>query len=342
MQDTKSIAQAVPENDHHREAMLRLIESGEAIAFVGAGLSRPLYPAWLGFLKKLAEEASSMTGVVFKPPPGVTEMDLLGYAEAIQQHCRNHDPSLIGYYAIIGRSFGGVPERCTDKQRRLVRLPFRGFVTTNYDEGLEEALLDAGSKHANCRVVIKREDDHHTVSDFLLSLNDGSKHLRVAHLHGIHDQTRHIILTRSDYAKAYLTPLTERDPRRLDDWPLHRKLVWALLATRRLVFFGTSLDDPVLKGVMEAVARDLWTGGQAIHYAVLSLDTDSLNRLQSEQAELRRYGVQAVYYENLDGTYAALDQLIGEALERCGKQDPMQWLEDVNQETENSLKPRED
>jgi hypothetical protein len=215
-------------------------------------------------------------------------------------------------------------------------------VTTNYDEGLEEALLEAGVKCANCRVVIKREDDHHTVSEFLLSLNGGSRHLRIAHLHGIHDQTRHIILTRSDYAKAYCTPLSEHDPHRLDDWPLHRKLVWALLATRRLVFFGTSLDDPVLKGVMEGVARDLWTGGQAIHYAVLPLNMDSMNRLQNEQAELSRYGVQAVYYDNLDGTYTALDRLLGEALARCGKQDPLQWLEDVNRDTEKSLKPRED
>jgi hypothetical protein len=342
MQDPESIDQLVPDNSRHREAMLQLIASGEAIAFVGAGLSRPLYPTWAGFLNKLAAEASSMTRKVFTAPPGVTEADLLGYADAIQQHCRNHDSTLNSYYGLIGRSFGGVPERCTDTQRRLVRLPFRGFVTTNYDEGLEEALLDAGSKHANCGVVIKREEDHHTVSDFLLSLNGGIQHVRVAHLHGIHDQTRHIILTRSDYDKAYLTPLTERHPRRLDDWPVHRKVVWALLATRRLVFFGTSLDDPVLKGVMETVARDLWTEGQAIHYAVLPLETDSLNRLQSQQAELGHFGVQAVYYENRDGTYAGLDQLIGEALERSGRQDPLRWLEDVNQETELSLKPRED
>lgn len=160
MQDPESIEQAIPHNGRHRDAMLHLIKSGEAIAFVGAGLSQPLYPAWSGFLRQLAEEAGKTTGKEFVCPSDVRADDLLKYAEAVKEHCRIHDPSLNNYYQIIGRAFQGAPTRCTDKQKKLVRLPFRGFVTTNYDDALEEALLLAGIKSADCGVVIKRDEDH--------------------------------------------------------------------------------------------------------------------------------------------------------------------------------------
>ena len=325
--------------------MLELIESREAIAFVGTGLSSPLYPTWLTLLRKLAEKAETVTGAPFHAPTGISEMDALDYAEALQEHFRKHDASLNQYYSIIGREFSGIAERCTDRQRNLVRLPFKGFVTTNYDEALEEAMLDCGVKRANCGIVIKRDEDHHTISEFLLSLDDSRQIKRVAHLHGSWDETKHMILSRSDYDRAYGSAHSAADSgsvTRPDQWPLHRRLVWALLATRRMVFLGTSLDDPYLKALLRAVATDLWNWDQSIHYAVLPLDNESVRRQQNDEAEFIRHGVRIVYFDNLDGTYRSLDQLINEALARCGKQNVSAWLESVNAETERTLRPHED
>jgi hypothetical protein len=344
-EDDKAIAASIlDKNKTHRDEMLRLVESREAIAFVGSGLSSPLYPTWLVLLRKLAEKAEGATGAAFRAPPDVSETDALDYAEALQAHFREKDPSLSQYYAIIGREFSGIAERCNDRQRSLVRLPFKGFVTTNYDEALEEAMLDCGVKRANCGIVIKRDEDHHTLSEFLLSLDDTRMGKRVAHLHGVWKETKHMILSRSDYERAYgaarnIAEASNGD--RIEQWPIHRRLVWALLATRRMIFFGTSLDDPYLKALLRVVAGDLWNWDQSIHYAVLPLDNKSARRQQNDQADFIHHGVRIVYFDNQDGTYSALDQLINEALIRCGKQNASDWLESVNAETDRTLRPHE-
>src|SRR5439155_2940776 len=175
----------------------------------------------------------------------------------------------------------------------------------------------------------------------LLSLDNSMRPKRIAHLHGSWRETRHMILSRSDYERAYggvrrtdAATVTARP----DEWPLHRRLVWALLATRRLVFVGTSLEDPYLKALLRAVAEDLWNWGQSIHYAIVPLDERSIRRHENDEAEFLRHGVRSVYYDNLNGTYQALDQLINEALERCGMQNITGWLEDVNTEAERTLR----
>ena|SRR6266516_417477 len=69
-----------------REAMFQLIESGEAIAFLGAGLSKPLYPTWPEFLQKLAQKAVELTRKPISLGSGLSESDVLDYAEAIKAH----------------------------------------------------------------------------------------------------------------------------------------------------------------------------------------------------------------------------------------------------------------
>ena len=37
-------------------------------------------------------------------------------------------------------------------------------------------------------------------------------------------------------------------------WTLHRKLLWAVLATRRVVFIGFSMEDPYFDNMLETVS----------------------------------------------------------------------------------------
>jgi hypothetical protein len=136
----------------HREEMFRVIQSGEAIAFVGAGLSHPLYPTWSQFLEKLASKATEVTGKSVAPSNQTPEPDILEYAQALQTIFRDNS-SIDQYFSIFGSEFGPKDGRCTDQQRKLIRLPFKGFVTTNYDEDLEQAALDCGERRRDCGVV---------------------------------------------------------------------------------------------------------------------------------------------------------------------------------------------
>jgi hypothetical protein len=318
-------------NQKHRQAMFHLIESGEAIGFVGAGLSHPLYPTWQEFLETLENKAVELTHMPISLGKGLSKGNVLDYAEAIKRHFSDH-ASIEQYFAIFGTEFAPKHGRCTEQQKKLLRLPFKGFVTTNYEESLEQAAHDCGETRRDCSVVIKPDDDHHLVTRFLLGLDDKIQPRRIAHLHGIHSETRQIIFTRSEYEHAYGVGDG-------GSWQLHRKLIWALLATRRLVFVGTSLDDPYLNQLLEMVADDLWKWGQPIHYLVSPLDAQSIARQQSDQARFNNYGICVVYFDNFDGTYRGLDQLINEAVARCGKSDAAQWLESVNADVEKTLRP---
>lgn len=268
MDDIRETAnEKLRQNSARREAVLSLISSGEAIAFVGAGLSSPLgYPSWSALLGKLHAQAQQIA--TFDPPEHIKQ-HVLQYAEVIKEHFKKSEGGIDQYRSILGREFGPRQdgENCTCTHRLLVRLPFRGFVTTNYDECIEDALRGyavdmLGRSRPDPGVIIKaNKADSHRVSLFLRSISDkaGKNQSYVAHLHGRHDDTQNVILTANDYLQAY-DRAAQSDKGPLDNRfvPLHRQLAWSLFATRRMVFVGCSMDDPYIKALLDTVAYDLW------------------------------------------------------------------------------------
>ena len=313
------------ENRVHREAVLSLISSGEAIAFVGAGLSLPLkYPSWDALLATLQAQAHQIA--TFNPPDHI-QHDFLQYAEAIKDHFKKTDGGIDQYRNLIGREFSprDSGENCTRTHQCLVKLPFRAFITTNYDVCIELALQDfsmaeMGRARTDPGVIIKaNKADRHLISLFLRSISKKSERhcCFVAHLHGRWDDTQNIILTTTDYADAYGdAPVHSSNHLGSQSITLHRQLIWSLFATRRMVFVGCSMDDPYIKRLLDTVARDLWEFDQPIHYAILPLDKKILASPENQEAAFWRYGLQVVYFDNLTGNFTDLDHFFEEALER--------------------------
>src|ERR1700722_9617342 len=107
MQNLREIAnEKLRNNLDLRKAMLSLIADGEAIAFVGAGLSAPLkYPTWPKLLELLSAEAKKIGSFdLSKAASG----DALLCAEEIQQHFANHSASS-QFKNILGREYGPRP-----------------------------------------------------------------------------------------------------------------------------------------------------------------------------------------------------------------------------------------
>ena len=324
MQDLRAIVdEKLANNRVHREAMFVTIASGEAIAFIGAGLSAPLkYPPWPNLLATLENRANQLAAF---SASAAAKLDVLQHAEEISNHFKTHgNPH--EFNSIIGREFaprtGG--SNCTATHRRLAKLPFRAFPTTNYDVCQEQALTDHAVETFSrpCPdpgVIIKANGaDRHRVSLFLRSITEKLDQQRfVAHLHGRHDDTDNIILTASAYVNAYGFTLNGILPDRNRPVTLHRQLAWSLFATRRMVFFGCSMDDPYIKALLDTVASDLWEWGVTTHYVVLPLDEQSAKSIDAVCAQFLRFGLQPVLYDNLGGDFSLLDQLLDEAIERC-------------------------
>ena len=202
MQDPRDITKGILEKNRVRlNAMVDLIGRKETIAFVGAGLSQPLgFPVWNKLLKELRNEARTIDkNNEFRPTVRLTNKTALKYADELQSFFRAHDQKLTLYREFLGNTFKrpATGEAFTDVQRTVVSLPFKTWVTTNFDVCLE----DAFGCSADTVVVQQDGGNAHTVSDCLLSLHE-SKRPSVIHIHGVHSQTEQIILSATDYAKA--------------------------------------------------------------------------------------------------------------------------------------------
>jgi NAD-dependent SIR2 family protein deacetylase len=326
MQDLRAlIDEKLANNRSHREAMFAAIASGEVIAFVGAGLSAPLgFPSWPALLTKLHDRATQLPQSQFNPPESI-KADALQYAEEICNHFVAHS-ALSEFKSILGREYAprATGANFSLTHNRLVKLPFRTFVTTNYDSCLELALTDNEIKQGKSpcpdpSVIIKKNgQDRHRVSLFLRSIveNTGNHDRHIAHLHGRHDDTENIILTTSDYVESYGVILNGKQPQ---NYPvtLHRLLVWSLLATRKMVFFGCSMDDPYITVLLNMVARDLWEQGQMSHFVVLPIDEQSVLSVDGLSQQFLRFGLQPVLFDNWSGDFSKLNQLLDEAIEHC-------------------------
>ena len=206
-----------------RTDLIELINSGEAWAFVGSGASADGgLPDWGALVVEIvgrlpADRQSEITGSQ-KWAAASKRSDYPGQFDAIER--------------VVGREEleGHVRETITAGRGRPGRVlnaitdwPFAGYVTTNYDGLLEDALrprITGWPRIGNSDGEIRK-------------VSGGAKDL-VWHIHGSLDlppEMSKLILTDADYDRLYL-----------DDSPLKTQLR-GFLTNHRVVFFGFSFRD---------------------------------------------------------------------------------------------------
>jgi hypothetical protein len=162
----------------------------------------------------------------------------------------------------------------------MARLPFTHFITTNYDDLIEDACnrlfeITNGRKPVDGEKCLSRDGRiSDSFSDFLGSFSQESQR-SVLHLHGTLDGER-LTLSLGDYDVQYL----------------HEAMLlrmFSIFATSTVVFIGASLRDADL---MELVRRSTFhTGGRQRHYAFLPDDR------RAETGMLRHsYGIEPIFY----------------------------------------------
>jgi hypothetical protein len=129
-------------NEPGLTALREYLATGRAVAFLGAGVSAPLYPLWTGLIGELVDaaaarledrQAESLRALASQSPEEVVEIvrTALGagpYREALRRVLRvRTDPE-------SGRSW-------TPVQELVCRCAFQAVVTTNYDPGIVNARM---------------------------------------------------------------------------------------------------------------------------------------------------------------------------------------------------------
>lgn len=315
------------DNDDARHQLVETLrEPRQALLLVGSGSSRIVgYPSWSELLDQLR------TAVV-PEEPFPAGLSLLGKASFIRRSLDSYDDRENRERQFLRHlEFTFRPSRSTSYANfhtTLVRLPFCGVATTNYDQVLEIAIAAVRSEAGldpNCRTIDLCINQQHRVFEFLRGLSSRNAYPAVLHIHGYWEDPEHILLTSEDYENRYgvpvplastTSPAISPPDRHLDS--LHRKVVWSLLTMRPVVFVGFSLEDPGFDLMLQFVMKDFNLPHRpSPHFALLpSQDEDSQAEQQERDAErLSRFGVLPIFYSVTTETngsvqYDALPRLV--------------------------------
>jgi tetratricopeptide (TPR) repeat protein len=276
------------------------LASGEAIAFLGAGVSAPLYPMWDGLIQKLLdatterlsqEEAATCRVLARQSPEEVVEIvrQSLGagaYREVLREVLHPQvDPE-------SGRSW-------TPVQELVCRCAFKAVVTTNYDPGIVDARIRV--RPGALATGFTTWEDELGLDRWRTGDVFGEDELPVLFAHGQHNRPDSVVLATTEYRRAYAGKLPQ---------------VLARLLDRHLAWIGFSFADQRIAAILREIGDRTGTriepGAAPRHVAVLAWDPDAEGNdpgVLARRAEIA-YGAQVVLYPAPGGDHSALSLLL--------------------------------
>jgi tetratricopeptide (TPR) repeat protein len=283
-------------------ALREYLASGEAVAFLGAGASAPLYPLWHELIRELLDAAADHLShdqlntcrrLVAESPEAVVEIvrrDLgeADYRGVLRQVLRGRtDPD-------SGRSW-------TPVQELVCRCAFKGVVTTNYDSGIVDARMRV---RVSAGTGFTTWDDESGMDRWRQGDVFGDVELPVLYAHGLYSKPDTVVLAASDYGRAYSGKLPE--------------VLGRLMDASHLVWLGFSFADQRISAIRREIdlhsgPRDQ-PGGQSRHVALMSWDpaaADNDPGTLARRAEIE-YGARLILYPAPDGDHSALAMLLAE------------------------------
>jgi tetratricopeptide (TPR) repeat protein len=257
------------------------VKGGEAIAFVGAGASAGLYPLWGELIEQLANQAVLRGALdadrnfwisnAYRFPDDVVDgikgaLDPGTFAELLRD---------------IFRTKAGADGNCfTQVHGALALLPFKGYITTNFDPGLLEARLRLRPDSRATGFGTWRDPD--VVDRWRNGSIFREQPCPLLFAHGIYERSDTIVLGAAEYREAY-----RAGP--------FRRLFEAIWKQRRLVFVGFSFSDPWIRTVAnEGLLSDVPAAPQ--HLALIGLRHQDAYTPEMRRSVRNQYGAEALFY----------------------------------------------
>lgn len=287
------------ENSQLLSQLKKLILSGKCVAHIGSGLSASIYPTWKSLIEGLCEycEVPSRIG------DGSKSQDFLDAAEESLK--ANPDK----YYEYLGMTFGRNHNATNPLYRVLLQIPFKSYVTVNFDPLLAN---EARYPEINCNVERYPDLDRENI-----------KQKTIYYIHGLIKRGEiptpgSIVLSSSEFGSAYadssplmdfLRPTFKRDP---------------------ICFMGCSLREPYLKRVFDICKKQQLEisnlgGGQPPPRFILlpnesskpttkrpdqTQNQEAINRKKTENDHYEGFDIRVVRYENSNDHHEGLQNLL--------------------------------
>lgn len=292
--------------------LLKAINEGRCVAFVGAGFSAAAgLPQWKDLLTQIAKnvplEHRHLVERITKP--GASAHDFDRAAQMLSDHLR--PPQFIAQLKQRLVPSTPLPERMMQRLRWLRGIPFRAILTVNFDGVLKGSLPEPNTY----REILRRERSHWWGEEFLSEDPPGPP---VVKLHGDllapKKGAEQIVLTREDYR------------RRLYHDPAYMSFLRAVLSTSTVLYLGFSFEDAYLNELRSEALSMLGYKGQ--HKTQESVAYALMNDVDPAVAQhfKRHEGIEIISYNskrpsNFKGFDDWLGRLYKEAspLARLGK-----------------------
>jgi tetratricopeptide (TPR) repeat protein len=281
-------------------ALREYLASDEAVAFLGAGASAPLYPLWGALISELVgaakdrlspAEVSTCEALAASSPDAVVEIvrRSLGtgvFREVLRQVLRaRSDP-------VTGRSW-------TDVQELVCRCTFKAVVTTNYDPGIVNARMRVRPGASGTGFATWEDElalDRWRTRDVF-----GEDELPVLFAHGQQNRPDTVVLATTEYRRAYAGKLPH---------------VLARLLDGHVCWIGFSFADQRITAILREIGERTGTradpGAAPRHVAVMPWNpagTGNDPQILAQRAEIE-YGAQVILYPAPDGDHSALAGLL--------------------------------
>lgn len=225
------------------ERLLQAHEDGRVVFFCGAGISYPArLPSFAGLVEKLymalaptpnAVQQAAIKSGQFDTAVGLLEADIVGGRETVRRALAGIlKPDLSAPYATITHEALLMLGKCREGRTRLI--------TTNFDRLFEETIVAKS----------------HSIERFQAPLLPVPKNRwdGLVYLHGLLSATPtpseldRLVVSSGDFGLAYLT----------ERWAA--RFVSELFRNYTVCFVGYSINDPVLRYMMDALAADRLLG----------------------------------------------------------------------------------
>jgi len=194
----------------------------------------------------------------------------------------------------------------TTPLRTLASLKFRHYLTTNYDDLIEQALR--ASRQPFDTLVWGTEQSTGKAAQFVRDIGNRQARRQVVYLHGRYDAPQTCVIADADYYKRYVA--TDETQKRL----------FAVFLTHSILFVGFSMNDPELTALLRIV-RGLFREVTPWHYAIMPLPANERVEVATAYYQYR-FGVTPIFYEATprhEGLTDVLEMLRRDA-RRGGKQ----------------------
>ena len=233
------------------QELIDSFNKGRCAIFIGAGLSIAAgLPSWRSLIEELITLAKEKANLSSKRINNLRsllskESKFLLLAEELREVL----PNEINKYII--ERFEDSNIKPTNTHLKLMRLPYRFLITTNYDSLLEKAF-----------VQVKKEDYTSFTYEDPASIN-----------YAIHTGKEFILKAHGDAKKAPQNIIfTEKDYRKI----LYRErgyqsILEVIFSTFNVLFLGVSFNDPEINLLLGYI-HNIFHGGAPEHYALMKSD----------------------------------------------------------------------